>query len=199
MCKLLKWWTSIFYGFPSLLPPSTLPYPDKSELFPGVTKPSTTLAHMLVAEMLSNLHLTNRLGGHNDEFPKYVFPSFTAYVYISGGVFIKWMTHPYVKDSSVIFDAAELKILEKGLMKFRELSKKSLDIRKEAERQQAAIDAIAAMLPKPDLDLKTFNEAADKEEFQREVTTLLGKKVKRPILVTNPNAPEHWVTGEKHG
>lgn len=161
MCKLLKLLGKLFYEPLPSWPQNDPPHP--SELFKGVTKPTVTLAHMMVAEMLQNLDVTSKkeIEDKGEPYEKLLditkFKTFTVkidegYTRMYSFTGLPNQRHFLLSKEllSASFDKDEMKILSDGFDKFLDLRAKQNAVKKEADRQQAAIDAIAARFPKED-------------------------------------------------
>ncbi len=127
-----------------------------SELAPGIPKPTTTLVHMLVAEMLANLDVTCTI--RYDDTNVMEFPSFRFKVscrgYFSNNPPEKAakLSDYFLRDFSlkseikgVLLDDSDQKILLAGWVKWYTLKKRHDDIKQTEENQQKAVDAIAAL------------------------------------------------------
>ncbi len=166
---MIMWLKSFLYA-----PPACLPH---SELFKGVTKPSVTLAHMLVAEMLQNLDVKCDLCSDVTSLMR--FPSFSFKVYTSsyfervGGMSLDRLDIRdlvFKRGHVPSFSADEKKIILSGWLKFLDLIKKDQAIREEADRQQKAIDAIAKLAGVPEPETPSI-EVRKGEEWSAHITT----------------------------
>jgi len=119
-----------------------------TELFAGVEKPTITLAHMLVAEMIQNLDVApidESARGNNYPYShvtryRYEFPKFSLKL-IDGNV-SSCQLHA---DKSASFLGAEEKIILKaGWEKFNELRGKMLKNKAESARQELAVELISS-------------------------------------------------------
>ena len=128
-----------------------------TELFPGVEKPTVTLAKMLVLEMMQNLDALKKDSYHSGYVREhtYHFPSFTLQVleteaHTSGNNNNKPRKIPAstkislcrLKNNNYLHGDVEFNILSKGLTEFKRLQNGREALLAEERRQKAAIDAI---------------------------------------------------------
>lgn len=145
---------SFFAG--SLLVQRLTPVAGPHELFPGVEKPSVTLAKMLCAEMLQHINIKGTsTPGSNRGFVhhEYNFPSIRLRVMESvsrertdalGYHDVKCysLTGLTLQNNAVTFDEAEKAVLLNGWKKFWELHSTYESNKKEEERQHKALSCI---------------------------------------------------------
>jgi hypothetical protein len=142
----------------------------RDELFEGVEKPTVTLAHMLAAEMLQNLHLTN-VYGVNSTSHRFQYPTFTLEYYkspvrdslrnpikglftydIQGIELTAAARDERGNYKSFAFKEREKQILIDAIKKIEPLREKARENEAESKRQQAAIDVIEALFKKGSSD-----------------------------------------------
>jgi hypothetical protein len=128
-----------------------------SELFPGVTKPTTTVAYLLVAEMLQNLdsHTKTNNVWNDNTISTTKFPSFTISVkHVRAGrdysnsrnIPESYSIESEQSEFPVVFDGREKEILIEGYKKFLRLKKDALALEKETKNQEKAVNFIADMM-----------------------------------------------------
>jgi hypothetical protein len=136
---------------------------DSSELFRGVAKPTTTLAHTLVSEMLrsdDSICFKVDLAHQGETYEKYRdfydFPSFQLTIregYSSRRTSLNGTVgHCFkvvVKKTIVEFSKEEIEILQKGWIKYKELTNERRRLKQEHDNQQAALDAISNLFGPP--------------------------------------------------
>lgn len=126
-----------------------------TELFPGVEKPTVTLVHMLVAEMLQNIDAHCKRSGERRKYHhmswEAEFPSFSMRITESYtenrkcnvvGLGMAVVLFRLKVDATFYPDEKEKSILLAGFQKFLALNERSSEIKKETDRQQRAIDVI---------------------------------------------------------
>lgn len=112
------------------------------ELFPGTVKPTTTVAHMLVAEMFQNLDINLNTYGTSK------FPSFQIELdyHWKGGQNILHVRGVRVNNHpSIVFDEHELSIFLDAANNFDKLQTAKREADKATRVQQSAIDFIASL------------------------------------------------------
>ena len=142
-----------------------------TELFPGVEKPSVTLAHMLCAEMLQHLDVNvpaamesgHRRRSRTVRFPKFTVTESETYDSYNGGTGNITSTVA-MTDGSNPFGPAEHKIILAGYKVFTELRGKRLQAKKEEDRQQQSLDLIAAYFTPIEPEPKPCKPAVSKSK-----------------------------------
>jgi hypothetical protein len=143
---------------PALFTKTPTKFDTESELAPGIPRATTTLAHLLVSEMLRNLDVKGvkktdtrktEAGGYSHGghlVTEFIFPSFRVNERNTNGIGLSYSF--FVDGVSVHgdFNDAERGILREGFKKFLSLKEVSEKERREYEAQQRAIDAIAKIM-----------------------------------------------------
>lgn len=108
----------------------------EGELLPGVTKPSTTLAHMIAAKLLKDDFTVGYKKVYSKEFS------------ISWDETYDCMIKPDSISTSfgVSFDVSEKEILKKAIEKLQKLDKRRKEIAAAAKNQEAALSVIEKVM-----------------------------------------------------
>lgn len=135
------------------------PPPTPESYLKGSNRATTTLCQLMASEMLRNLDVKLK-----EKYPEggdgsyrsmryetvrgYIeFPSFRLEIHRLYDVDTwRFYSVSFKNNHYISFDEIEKKFLQDTFVKFLDLQKKSVELRREAENQQKAVDAIALFL-----------------------------------------------------